>query len=59
MGASFAIAVGAKSSAAIVLAAARVEVRDEAGETVARERLGDTPYPGTMALFWTNVEARA
>ena len=55
-GAGFAIEVGVKSSAGAVLAAEGVEVRDEAGEVVAREWLEDTPYPGTTALYWSNVQ---
>jgi hypothetical protein len=55
-GERFAIELGAKSSRASVLAAECVEVRDKAGEVIARGRLGDTPYPGTTALYWTNVE---
>lgn len=55
-GERFAIEVGAKSSAGSVLAAECVEVRNEADEVIARGRLGDTPYPGTTALYWTNVE---
>jgi hypothetical protein len=56
MGAGFAIEVGAKSSAGIALAGERVEVRDECSEVVAQERLGEAPYPGTTALYWSNVE---
>jgi len=59
MGRRFAIDVGAKSSAGIALAAERVEVRDESGEVAARGRLGEAPYPGTTALYWTSVELAA
>jgi hypothetical protein len=55
-GAGFAIEVGAKSSTGAMLAAERVEVHDEAGEVIARGELGNTPYRGTTALYWTNVE---
>lgn len=55
-GAGFAIEVGVKSSAGAALAAEEIEVRDEAGEVIARGRLGDTPYPATTALYWTNIE---
>jgi hypothetical protein len=55
-GERFAIELGAKSSAGAVLAAECVEVHDEAGNVTARGVLGDTPYPGTTALYWTNAE---
>jgi hypothetical protein len=57
-GERFAIKVGAKSSAGCALGAQRVEVLD--GETVvAAQHLGDAPWPGTDALFWTELELRA
>ena len=57
-GERFVIKVGAKSSAGSTLGAQRVEVLD--GEAVvAASDLGDTPWPGTDALFWTEVELQA
>jgi hypothetical protein len=56
MGSRFAIENGAKSSAEIALAGEYIEVRDESEAVVARGCLGKTPYPGTAALYWTNVE---
>ena len=57
-GERFSIKVGAKSSAGCALGARRVEVLD--GEAVvAAAHLGDAPWPGTDALFWTEVELRA
>jgi hypothetical protein len=55
-GERFAIKVGAKSSAGVTLAGRKIEVRDQAGTTVARGRLGEAPLPGTSALFWADVE---
>jgi hypothetical protein len=59
MGSTFAIEIGAKSSAGITLAAERVEVRDESGIMVAHGCLGEQPYPGTAALYWTSVHLAA
>jgi hypothetical protein len=59
MGSTFAIEIGAKSSAGITLAAERVEVRDESGIVVAHGSLGEQPYPGTAALYWTSVHLAA
>src|SRR5712675_859583 len=55
----FAIKVGAKSSGDCHLAGRRIAVRDAAGAVVASGRLGDTPWPGTSALFWTEMQLRA
>jgi len=57
-GERFAVKVGAKSSAGCALGGRRVEVLD--GQTVvAAGDLGDAPWPGTDALFWTAVELQA
>lgn len=55
----FTIKVGAKSSGACELKAARVEVRDESGEKVAEGAFGDAPLPQTDALFWTELALTA
>jgi hypothetical protein len=55
MGETFAIKVGAKSSAGIALTGTTVEVCDEAGIVVARGRLGEAPLPGTSALYWSEI----
>jgi hypothetical protein len=57
--ARFTIAVGAKSSAGIAFAAQRFEIRDELGNVAAEGYLGETPYPGTTALYWTGIELAA
>jgi hypothetical protein len=57
-GERFSIKVGAKSSAGCSLGGRRVEVLD--GEAVvAAGQFGDAPWPGTDALFWTEVELQA
>jgi len=55
MGEKFEIKVGAKSSAGVALTGATVEVCDEADVVVARGRLGETPLPGTSALYWSEI----
>lgn len=54
-GERFAVKVGAKSSAGCVLCGGRVEVRDAAGAVVTSGRLGESPWPGTDALYWADV----
>jgi hypothetical protein len=57
-GERFSIKVGAKSSTGYALGGRLVEVLD--GEVVvAAGQLGDTPWLGTDALFWTEVELQA
>jgi hypothetical protein len=58
-GSRFQITVGAKSAANFALKNAEVEVRDERGAVVARERLAEDPWPGTNALYWTSAELTA
>ncbi len=58
-GEKFRITVGAKSSASYALEGKPIEVKDEAGAMVAQGRLGATPWPGTSALYWTEVELAA
>ncbi len=58
-GERFEIKVGAKSAAACVLNGKAIEVCDQAGAVVVRGSLGDTPWPGTSALYWTTVELLA
>jgi hypothetical protein len=58
-GEKFAIKVGAKSLSGRVLAGGRIEVSDTKGEVAASGSLGDTPLPGTEALYWTSLEVPA
>jgi hypothetical protein len=54
-GRPFAIKVGAKSAAGCNLAGAQIEVCNPAGMVLASGVLGDTPWPGTSALYWTEL----
>jgi hypothetical protein len=54
-GAPFEIAVGAKSAGGCVLTGTQIEVCDQDGRVLGRGRLGDTPWPGTSALYWTSI----
>jgi hypothetical protein len=51
----FAVTVGAKSSGACALSGARIEIHDETGADLGQGILGDTPWPGTDALYWTEI----
>jgi hypothetical protein len=58
-GQRFAIKVGAKSTTGCDLAGKRIAVCDEAGAELASGALGDTPWPGTTALYWTELALAA
>jgi hypothetical protein len=55
-GEHFAVKVGAKSSAGCALGGCRIEVLDGSGAVLAEGALGAKPWPGTDALFWSEVE---
>ena len=55
-GGRFRIKIGAKSSAGCALAGGRIEVLDGDGAVLAEAALGGEPWPGTAALYWTEVE---
>ena len=55
----FAATVGVKCSAGCPLAGRRIVVRDEAGADVGHGRVGETPEPGTSALYATKVTLQA
>jgi PEGA domain len=59
MGRPFAVKVGAKSSAGCDLAGMPIAVCDAAGAVLANGVLGDTPWPGTSALYWTELTLTA
>jgi hypothetical protein len=59
MGERFRIKAGAKSSAACALAGRKILVSDPAGAVIAEGYLGEAPWPGTSALYWTEVELAA
>jgi len=52
----FRIQVGATCSAGCDLKGKEIEVCDEAGVGIARATLGETPWDGTRALYWTEVD---
>jgi hypothetical protein len=51
----FSITVGAKSSGACLLGGARIEIREDTGTVVGESMLGQTPWSGSDALYWTEV----
>jgi hypothetical protein len=59
IGQRFRIKVGAKSSAACELKGRKILISDPAGAVVAQGSLGETPWPGTHALYWAEMELQA
>jgi hypothetical protein len=59
MGERFCLKVGAKSSAGYPLGARTILISDQSGTVIAEANLRDTPWPGTSALYWTEVEVPA
>lgn len=55
-GRPLALKVGAKCSHSCDLTGATVEIRNDAETTVGSGTLGPTPWAGTSALYWTDVE---
>ncbi len=51
--------VGMRCSAACCLAGRVVEVVDHRGTTIGEGTLGDSLWPGTDALYWTEIELKA
>lgn len=51
--------VGAKCLANCTLSGAAIGVRDHEGRIIATGTLGRAPWPGTEALYWTEVELAA
>jgi len=52
----FRIHVGATCSAGCDLKGKEIQICDESGASVARGNLGETPWDGTRALYWTEVD---
>jgi len=52
----FRIQVGATCSAGCDLTAKEIEIVDESGACIAHAKLGATPWDGTRALYWTDVD---
>ncbi len=59
MGQAFAIKAGAKSAGDFKLTGRTIEACDETGAVLAQGRLGDAPWPGTSALYWTELRLAA
>jgi hypothetical protein len=59
IGRPFKVKVGVKSSGASALKGAAVELLDDTGEIKGAGRLGDSPWAGTSALYWTEIEVSA
>ena len=58
-GERFTIKAGAKSSAACDLRGRRIEACDASGAVIASGELGVAPWPGTEALYWTELSLPA
>jgi hypothetical protein len=58
-GKPFAMKVGVKSSAGCDLCGRRISVLNEAGGVLASTALGATPWPGTDALYWSELTVPA
>lgn len=56
--AAISVKVGTKCEHNCSLSGAVVEVLDAAGRQVSRGVLGESPAPGTSALYWTKLEFR-
>ena len=52
----FRIHVGATCSAGCDLKGKEIQICDETGASIARGNLGETPWDGTRALYWTEVD---
>jgi hypothetical protein len=59
MGERFTIKVGAKSSAGHELKGKKILISDQNCTVLAQGSLQETPWPGTSALYWTEVEVPA
>jgi hypothetical protein len=55
-GERFSVKAGTKSSGGTSLGNCRVEVLDGTGVVIASGQLGAEPWPGTDALYWSEVE---
>jgi carboxypeptidase family protein len=54
-GETFSVKAGVKSSGGVPLDGGRIELRDGAGAVMASGVLGDTLWPGSEALYWTEI----
>ena len=56
---AFKVKVGIKCSAECNLTGNKIEIYDQEGDKASTEKLGGIPWPGTSALYWTEVELKA
>jgi hypothetical protein len=59
IGGRFKIKIGAKCASSCPLTDRRIEVYDETGVGLTAARLGEVPWPGTVALYWAEVDLPA
>jgi hypothetical protein len=59
MGERFSVKVGAKSAAGCELSGRNIRLCDQSGRVLAQGQLQETPWPGTSALYWTQLEVPA
>jgi hypothetical protein len=60
IGETFRLKVGAQcSSSCASLPGCAIEIHDESAAVLAHAALGDTPWPGTQALYWAEIELAA
>ena len=59
MGERFSIKVGAKSAAGCELSGRKIQLSDQSGRVLAQGQLQEAPWPGTSALYWTQLEVPA
>ena len=57
--AKFKLMVGVRCSADCKLTDREIEIYDQEGGKAATEKVGGVPWPGTGALYWTEVELKA
>ena len=58
-GETFSVKAGVKSSGGVPLGGGRIELCDSTGTVLAAGQLGDTPWPGSEALHWTEIALAA
>jgi hypothetical protein len=59
IGEVFKVKVGAKCTASCELLGKEVEIHDKTLTKVGSGTLGETPWPGTTALYWTSINLQA
>ena len=59
MGERFSVKVGAKSAAGCELSGRKIQLSDQSGRVLAQGSLQENPWPGTSALYWTELKVPA